>query len=49
MVALMKCLPWSVVKLRGQPNLEILFSKRNLEAVWVLQSLVGDASAHLVR
>jgi len=49
MVSFRKCVPWSLVRLLRHPNLEIMFSKINLVAVSIVQSLMGVSSAHLVK
>nr|KUM49059.1 hypothetical protein ABT39_MTgene4396 [Picea glauca] len=48
-ILLMKSVPWSLVKLLGQPNLVVLFSMINIIAVSDEQSVVRVASAHRVR
>ena len=47
-VLLMKCELWSLIKVRGQPNLVIMFSYMNLAATSLEQVLTGSASSHLV-
>ena len=48
MVLLMKCEPWSLIKVRGKPNLVIIFSYMNLAATSLKKVSTGSASAHLV-
>lgn len=45
----MKWFPLSLVRLRGHPNLEMMFSKINLVVVSAVQSLTDAASSHLAR
>ena len=47
-VLLMKCEPWSLIKVRGNPNLVIIFSYLNLAATSLEKVSTGSASAHLV-
>ena len=47
-VLLMKCEPWSLIKVIGQPNIMIMFSYMNLAATSLEQVSTGSASAHLV-
>ena len=42
-------MPWSLVRLLGHPNLEIIFSKMNLVFVSIVQSFTSVAFSHLVR
>jgi hypothetical protein len=49
MMLFMKCVPWSLIKILGHPNLVITCSNIKCAAVYVLQSFIGVASAHLVR
>jgi hypothetical protein len=44
----MKCVPWSLIKTLGHPNLVITFSNKKGVAVSVLQSFTGADSAHIV-
>ena len=48
MVMLIKCDPWSLFKVNGQPNIVIKFSYINLAATSLEKVLIGSASAHLV-
>jgi len=45
----MKWVPWSLVRLFGHPDLNILFSKMNLAVVSVVHSFTGYTSTHRVR
>ena len=49
MVQFKKCVPRSLIKITGHPNLLMMFSKRNCAAVAASQFLTALASAHLVR
>ena len=44
-----KCVPWSLIKITGHPNLLMMFSKRNCAVVAASQFRTALASAHLVR
>ena len=44
-----KCVPWSLIKITGHPNLLMMFSKRNCAAVAASQFLTALAFTHLVR
>ena len=44
----MKCVPWSLIRFKGHPNLVIIFSYINLVATSFVQEWTGSASAHLV-
>ena len=48
-VLLMKCVPWSLIRIFGHPNLVMISSKMNCAAVVALQSLTSFAYAHLVK
>ena len=45
---LMKCEPWSLIKVRGKPNLVMIFLYMNLEATSLEQVSIGFAFAHLL-
>ena len=47
-VLLIKCDPWSLIKVNGQPNLVIMFSYMNLVATSLEYFLTSFASSHLV-
>ena len=47
-VLLMKCEPWSLIKVIEHPNLVIMFSYMNLAATSLEQVSTGSPSAHLV-
>ena len=47
-VLLMKCEPWSLIKVTGQPNLIMIFSYMNLVATSLEKVSIGSVSAHLV-
>ena len=47
-VLLMRCEPWSLIKVIGQPNLVIMFSYMNLEDTSLEQVSTGFVSTHLV-
>jgi hypothetical protein len=49
MVLFMKCVPWSLIKILGHPNLVITCSNRKCAVVSALQYFTGAASTHLVR
>jgi hypothetical protein len=49
MVMFMKCVPWSLIKTLGHPNLVITYSNKKCEVVSMLQSFTGVDFAHLVR
>jgi hypothetical protein len=49
MVLFMKCVPWSLIKTLGHPNLVITCSNKKCAVVSALQSFTGAASTHLVR
>ena len=49
MVLLMKCTPWSLIKILGHSNIVITCLKRMWVVVSMLQSFIGAASAHLVK
>ena len=49
MVLFMKCVPWSLIKIIGHPNLVITCSNRKCANVSALQYFTGAASTHLVR
>ena len=44
----MKCDPWSLIKVSGQPNHVTIFSYMNLEAISLEQVSTGSTSSHLV-
>ena len=48
MVLLIKCEPWSLIKVIGHPNLVIMFSEINLAAISLEHVSTGSASTHLV-
>ena len=48
MVWLMKCVPWSLIRFKGNSNLVIMFSYINLVATSFVQEWTGFASSHLV-
>ena len=47
-VWLIKCVPWSLIRVKGHPNLVIMFSYINLAATSFVQEWIGSTSAHLV-
>jgi hypothetical protein len=49
MVFFMKCVPYSLIKILGHPNLVIPCSNRKCAVVYALQYFIGAASTHLVR
>jgi len=48
-VLLMKCVPWSFIKVFRHPNLVMISSKMNCTVVVALQSLTSLASSHPVK
>ena len=48
MVLLIKCDPWSLIRVSGHPNIVIIFSYMNLVATSLEQVSIRSASAHLV-
>ena len=48
MVLLIKCDPWSLIRVIGHPNLVMIFSWINLAAISLEHVSTGSASAHLV-
>ena len=47
-VLLIKCDPWSLIRVNGQPNLVIMFSYMNFVATSLERVSTGYASSHLV-
>ena len=47
-VLLMKCVPWSLIRVSGHPNLVMIISYINLAATSLEHVSTGSASAHLV-
>jgi hypothetical protein len=41
--------PWSLIKILGNPNLVITFSNKKCVVISALNSFTGVASAHLVK
>lgn len=48
-VSFKKSVPLSLVKLKGQLYLLIMFSHQNIIAITDVQSLVGATSTHLIK
>ena len=48
MVLLIKCEPWSLIRIIGHPNLVVIFSYINLVAISLEHVSNGSAYAHLV-
>ena len=48
MVLLIKCDPWSLIKVSGNPILVIIFSYINLASISLEHVSTGSASTHLV-
>ena len=48
MVLLIKCEPWSLIRVIGNPNLVIIFSQINLAVISLEHVSTGSTSAHLV-
>jgi hypothetical protein len=48
-IGLMKCVPWSFIRILGHPNLVIMSSNINCVVVVALQSLTTLASAPMVK
>ena len=46
--SVIKCDPWSLIKVNGKQNIVIIFSCMNLVATSLEQVSTGSASAHLV-
>ena len=47
-VLLIKCVPWSLINVRGHPNRVMMFSYINLAATSLEHVSAGSVSAHLV-
>ena len=44
----MKCVTLSLIKVRGHPNLVIIFSQMNFDMISLVQASIGSNSTHLV-
>ena len=44
----MRCVPWSLIRVSGHPNLVMIFSLINLAAISLEHVSSGSASSHLV-
>ena len=44
----MKCVPWSLIRFKGHPNIVIMFSYINLVATYFVQEWIGSSFSYLV-